>query len=321
MNIGTKSVLYGAHCAIVHPWFLAVAWWKLYGFPWDIRLWAAFWLHDIGYFSKRDMDGTDGETHVELGARIMALLFGESWGAFTAAHSRYWAKRNGRQFSRLCVADKLAFVLTPAWLYLPMARATGELSEYMLRAKERQAGSEHFTALESAQLNSQDAREWLSGLKSYTRRWIEEHRDGGVRSLDGRGIRGSPRRLLCEFAIEFWRTTGRSQKWLQPATMASNLVSEGECKMAERSVNKAILVGRLGGDAETRHTQSGTPVSRVSLAMNRQWTDSDKQVHEETDWIYIVLWNKENLAAYLTKGRNCTSRDVYKPGPMTTTTV
>jgi hypothetical protein len=83
MNIGTKSVLYGAHCAIFHPWFLAVAWWKLYGFPWDVRLWASFWLHDdIGYFSKRDMDGADGETHVELGARIMALLFGDSWGAF-----------------------------------------------------------------------------------------------------------------------------------------------------------------------------------------------------------------------------------------------
>jgi hypothetical protein len=76
------------------------------------------------------------------------------------------------------VADKLAFVLTPGWLYLPMTKATGELAEYMLRAKERQAGSAHFTALESAQLNSQDAREWLSGLKSYTRRWIEEHKDG-----------------------------------------------------------------------------------------------------------------------------------------------
>ncbi len=72
--------------------------------------------------------------------------------------------------------------------------------------------------------------------------------------------------------------------------------------MAERSVNKAILVGRLGGDAETRYTQSGTPVSRVSLAMNRQWRDSDQQVHEETEWIRIVLWNKENLVAYLTKG-------------------
>jgi hypothetical protein len=78
------------------------------------------------------------------------------------------------------VADKLAFVLTPAWLYLPMAKATGELAEYMLRAKERQAGSAHFTIVESAQLNSQDAREWLTGLKSYTRRWIEEHKDGGV---------------------------------------------------------------------------------------------------------------------------------------------
>jgi len=180
MNIGTRSVLYGAHCAVIHPWFLAAAWWKLYGFPWDVRLWAAFWLHDIGYLSKRDMDGSEGETHVELGARVMSLLFGKSWGAFTASHSRYWAKKNGRQFSRLCVADKLAFVMTPAWLYLPMARATGELAEYMLRAKERQAGSEHFTAMESAQLNSQDSREWLSGLKSYTRRWIEEHRDGGV---------------------------------------------------------------------------------------------------------------------------------------------
>jgi single-strand DNA-binding protein len=82
----------------------------------------------------------------------------------------------------------------------------------------------------------------------------------------------------------------------------SNISNEEENSMAERSVNKAILVGRLGADAETRFTQSGTPVSRVSLAMNRQWTDSDKQVHEETDWMSIVIWNKENLATYLTKG-------------------
>jgi single-strand DNA-binding protein len=72
--------------------------------------------------------------------------------------------------------------------------------------------------------------------------------------------------------------------------------------MAERSVNKAILVGRLGGDAEIRYTQGGTPVSRFSLAMNRQWRDSERQVHEETDWISVVLWKNENLAAYLTKG-------------------
>jgi single-strand DNA-binding protein len=82
----------------------------------------------------------------------------------------------------------------------------------------------------------------------------------------------------------------------------SNISNEEENSMAERSVNKAILVGRLGADAETRFTQNGTPVSRVSLAMNRQWTDSDKQVHEETDWMSIVIWNMENLATYLTRG-------------------
>jgi single-strand DNA-binding protein len=81
-----------------------------------------------------------------------------------------------------------------------------------------------------------------------------------------------------------------------------DISNEKENSMAERSVNKAILLGRLGSDAETRFTQNGTPVSRVSLAMNRQWTDSDKQVHEETDWMSIVIWNKENLATYLTKG-------------------
>jgi single-strand DNA-binding protein len=78
--------------------------------------------------------------------------------------------------------------------------------------------------------------------------------------------------------------------------------------MAERSVNKAILVGRIGGDAETRYTQGGTPVSRFSLAMNRQWRDSERQVHEETDWIYVVLWKNENLAAYLTKGAKVEGR-------------
>ena len=139
MRVGTKSVLYGAHCVVVHPWFLAVAWSRLYGFPWDIRLWFAFALHDVGYFFKNDMDGLEGETHVELRAGSSPRSSGKSWGAL-AVHSQYWAKRNGRQFSRLCVADKLAFVLTPDWLYVPMARVTGELSEYMLRAKERQAG-------------------------------------------------------------------------------------------------------------------------------------------------------------------------------------
>ena len=178
MTVGTRSVLFGAHAFWLHPAFTALAWVRLYGLPWDARLWLAFAVHDLGYIGKKSMDDLEGEKHVELGARIMRVICGDVWGDLTAAHSRYWAKRNGRQVSRLCVADKLAFVLTPAWLYLPMARATGELDEYMLRARERQAGSAHFTEEESRQLRSSDTREWLKGLKSYTRRWVEQHRSG-----------------------------------------------------------------------------------------------------------------------------------------------
>jgi single-strand DNA-binding protein len=36
--------------------------------------------------------------------------------------------------------------------------------------------------------------------------------------------------------------------------------------------------------------------------MNRQWTDSDQQVHEETDWIPVVIWNKEKLSEFLSRG-------------------
>ena len=72
----------------------------------------------------------------------------------------------------------MAFVLTPAWLYLPMTRATGELAEYMAKSRDRQVGGGAFNEVERAQLESGDAATWLRGLKSYTRRWIEQHRDG-----------------------------------------------------------------------------------------------------------------------------------------------
>lgn len=142
MRIGTKSVLFGAHCFFIHPWFVARAWTRLYGFPLDLRLWAAFFLHDIGYIGKPNMDGAEGETHVELGAKVMHFLFDRPttyenrdglyfWHDFCLYHSRYYAKRAGKPVSRLCYADKLAFAVTPKWLYLPMVKITGELEEYM----------------------------------------------------------------------------------------------------------------------------------------------------------------------------------------------
>jgi hypothetical protein len=177
MKVGTKSVLFGAHC-LIHPLYVALAWRKLFGPPWDPRLWFAFVLHDAGYFSKPNLEGPEGERHVELGARIMTRLFGLEWGELCAGHSRHWAKRCGRPVSRLCFADKLAFVLTPGWLYLLMTGATGELWEYMQKSRDRQAGAAWFTAEESACLVSPDPATWLRGLKSYTLRWIVEHLDG-----------------------------------------------------------------------------------------------------------------------------------------------
>ena len=178
MKVGTKSVLFGAHSLLVHPIVVGIAWRKLWGIPWDPRLWFAFVLHDAGYFSKPNLEGEEGERHVELGARIMTRLFGPEWGDLCAGHSRHWAKRCGKPVSRLCFADKLAFVLTPDWLYLLMTRATGELYEYMQKSRDRQAGAACFTAEESACLTSPDPATWLRGLKSYTLRWIAEHLDG-----------------------------------------------------------------------------------------------------------------------------------------------
>lgn len=177
MKIGTKSVLFGAH-SLIHPFYVALAWRKLFGPPWDPRLWCAFAVHDLGYWSSPNLEGPEGERHVELGARIMTCLFGPRWGSLCADHSRHWAKRCGRPVSRLCFADKLAFVLTPDWLYLLMTRATGELYEYMQKSRDRQAGAACFTAEESACLASPDPATWLKGLKSYTLRWIVEHLDG-----------------------------------------------------------------------------------------------------------------------------------------------
>ena len=71
------------------------------------------------------------------------------------------------------------------------------------------------------------------------------------------------------------------------------------------SVNKVILVGNLGRDAEVRFTPSGAPVASFSIATTENWTGKDGQKQEQTEWHRIVLWGKtaETLQPYLTKGK------------------
>ncbi len=74
--------------------------------------------------------------------------------------------------------------------------------------------------------------------------------------------------------------------------------------MASRSVNKVILIGHLGRDAETTFTPSGIARSRFSVATSRRWKDQQSgEWKEETNWTSIVLWRGENVAQYLTKGK------------------
>lgn len=73
--------------------------------------------------------------------------------------------------------------------------------------------------------------------------------------------------------------------------------------MASRSVNKVILIGHLGRDAETRFTTGGAAKTTFSIATNRRWKDQQTgEWKEETDWHNIVMWRQENVANYLTKG-------------------
>lgn len=71
------------------------------------------------------------------------------------------------------------------------------------------------------------------------------------------------------------------------------------------SVNKAILVGNLGRDAEMRFTAGGTPVATVSLATTERFNDRDGNRKEDTQWHRVVIWGKtaESLHEYLTKGK------------------
>lgn len=220
MKIGTKSILFGAHCWFIHPFFVAAAWSKLYGFPTDPRLWVAFFVHDLGYWGKPNIDGDEGERHVEFGAKLMSwfdrfeverhtgsfsndlefLNFMSTcnldrlvqysiretcpatgricctwsfratssyWHDFTMYHSRFYAKKHGHPISRLCVADKLAICLEPAWLYLPRVWASGELAEFREVVKVKYAGEHR---------DNTSVLAWRRSMIDFLLPWVEANK-------------------------------------------------------------------------------------------------------------------------------------------------
>lgn len=82
------------------------------------------------------------------------------------------------------------------------------------------------------------------------------------------------------------------------------------------SVNKVLLIGNLGRDAEVRYTTGGTAVANFTMATTDRWNDlATGEKKERTEWHRIVVWGKQAEIAgeYLRKGRQ-----VYVEGSLQT---
>jgi hypothetical protein len=143
MKTGTKSLLFGVHQFLWHPFTVWLAWRALYGkFP---KFWecVAIFFHDWGYFGCDRMDDAHGEMHPVRSAMLVEKLmrfFGKSsretlqieW--LICFHSRYLSARHDIEPSRLAWPDKLCMQFDPQWFYLLRARLSGELTEYRANA-------------------------------------------------------------------------------------------------------------------------------------------------------------------------------------------
>lgn len=81
------------------------------------------------------------------------------------------------------------------------------------------------------------------------------------------------------------------------------------------SLNKAMIIGRLGRDPEVRYTQSNTAVATLSIATSERYKDKQGELQENTEWHRVVAWDRlaEICQQYLSKGEQ-----VYIEGPIQT---
>ncbi len=147
MKVGTKSLLFGVHQVFLHPLFVFVGWVKLYG--WNFKKHGYVWwkvivcivIHDWGYWGCSNMDGKEGEKHQTWAAdwvkRNIPCTTLKYW-YLCLFHSRFHARKCRIPPSELCWADKVGSSLYPPWLWVVLARLTGELKEYMDTPKHKE---------------------------------------------------------------------------------------------------------------------------------------------------------------------------------------
>ena len=130
LPIGTRSLLFGVHHWALHGTAALLGWRRVFG-EWPTwREAVCIAIHDVGYLGKRTMDGPDGARHPALGGAIARKLFGREYEALVVLHSGRVAEHLGLPVSKLYAADKASIAYYPAWLYVLLARLTGEMREY-----------------------------------------------------------------------------------------------------------------------------------------------------------------------------------------------
>lgn len=141
MRLGTKSLLFGCHQFILHPYFTWRGWVRLYGHHYFRDAWLAFIMHDWGYWGMTSIDD-DQDDHTIRSERVylsiarwrylvLGILVGLDACKEIKYHSRFFARTTGLPPSRLCWADKVGTGLMPSWLWAILAHWSGEGYIYM----------------------------------------------------------------------------------------------------------------------------------------------------------------------------------------------
>lgn len=157
MNVGTKSLLFGVHQFLWHPWTVGRAYRHIHGVWPMFDEWLCILVHDWGYWGCPNMDGEEGRRHPERGALIagilvyfwyrlrfiwwnrptanskhrIAMMYADEAFNKTIAHSSHYARMRGLKPSALYLPDKASILFEPCWWYLLRAKLSGEVYEYI----------------------------------------------------------------------------------------------------------------------------------------------------------------------------------------------
>lgn len=160
LPVGTKSLLFGVHQFLWHPFVVARAWRSVHGKWPTLDQCVAIFVHDWGYWGCGDMDGPCGLQHPATGARIAhGVVFfysrdrrrAEKVRQLVLGHSSSFVRLTDRAASRskLYKPDKLASCFEPWWWYKLRASLSGELPEYVANGPAGLTSKEWFRWLQN----------------------------------------------------------------------------------------------------------------------------------------------------------------------------